>query len=225
MKSRGKSHPAGDAGGFVCIWWLDFGFEFGKPALVLGMLAIVLAALGLLGARAIVQERRDAAAANWPGGAESIYAGPAAPNYGQPMSAAMKLRLARFGIPLHIGPRGVPLLEDRRTGAVREAIELELTFPETAATVRQGLNPDAAAAPGPGGGAVSWLEPDGFQELPEAIPVDRVSWFVVQESRRGRGKGFDSGRGADHGRRPPTLGRRVGPELAAIAQALADKYA
>lgn len=137
-------------------WWLDFGFEVGKPAIVLGLMAIALVTLGLLGARAIVQDRRDDAAAERPGGSESIYDGPRAPNYGQQMSAAMKLRLARFGIPLHIGPRGVPLLEDRITGEVREATELELTFPETAETVSMGLNPDVAAVPGPGGGGVMW---------------------------------------------------------------------
>lgn len=207
-------------------WWLDFGFEVGKPAIVLGLIAIVLVTLGLLGARAIVQDRRDDAVAARPGGSESIYDGPRAPNYGQPMSAAMKLRLARFGIPLHIGPRGVPLLEDRLTGEVREATELELTFPETAESVPTGLNPDVAAVPGPGGGAVMWEEPAGFRELPDAVPVGRVKWFSEQETRvdavvKDLTLAAAHITSVDHRR----WDDRWGAELSAIAQALTDKYA
>lgn len=207
-------------------WWLDFGFEVGKPAIVLGLMAIVLVTLGLLGARAIVQDRRDAAAAERPGGSESIYDGPRAPNYGQQMSAAMKLRLARFGIPLHIGPRGVPLLEDRLTGEVREATELELTFPETAETVAMGLNPDVVAAPGPGGGAVMWEDPGDFRELPEAVPLGRVAWFAGQETRmeaviKDLTLAAAHVTSVDHRR----WDDRWGAELSAIVQALTDKYA
>ena len=189
---REKREPSQAAGGGrtgqqrrrLLPWWLDFGLEFSKPAVVLGLLLIAVLTLGLLGARAVVQDRRADGMAGQPGGGASVYEAAAyAPNYGQELSAAMKLRLARFGIPLHIGPRGVPLLEDRLTGEVREATELELTIPETTETVREGRNPDVAGAPAPGGGKVSWVDPQGFGGLPTARPLSRINWFVEQETR------------------------------------------
>ena len=167
-------------------WWLGFGLEFSKPGLLLGLLAVLLIGLGLLGMRALLSDGHVGVVAG--GDAveqESIYDGPKAPNYGQELSAAMKLRLARFGIPLHMGPRGVPLLEDRLTGEIREASAFELAIPENAEEVRVGMNPDVVSAPGPGGSVVHWDEPMGFEGVLESQVVSRVDWFVQQEERLG----------------------------------------
>lgn len=232
---REKREPAEATGGRragrqrrrLLPWWLDFVLEFSKPAVVLGLLLIAVLTLGLLGARAVVQDRRDDAMDGQPGGGDSVYETEVyAPNYGQELSAAMKLRLARYGIPLHIGPRGVPLLEDRLTGQVREATELELTIPETAETMRESLNPDVAGAPAPGGSKVNWVDPQGFEGFPTPQPLSRINWFVEQETRlddavRDLSLGVAHIVQTDYRRWDDDWGR----DLSAIAEAIAARYA
>lgn len=175
---REPPEPAGPTGRRPrSFWWLaDLRGRLG-PGIVIAFLLVVVLTAGLLVFRYFYLKPDEPAVAAVP----SIFDGEPTANYGRPLSPAVRLRLARYGIPLHMGPNGVPLIRERLTGDVREVTELELQHPESSDPVPSAANADVVTVPGPHGTGVMWWEPRHLQDLPEPRYVDRVRWYQHQE--------------------------------------------
>ena len=204
------------------LWWLrDFRDRMG-PGMIVAFMALVLLVIALLVVRYFVIQPDVVEPPPEP----SIYEDAPVSSFGREISPARRLQLARFGIPLYVGPRGVPLIREPVTGEVREVTEQEMNFPEGETEVRSPDNVDAMTAPGPHGRGVQWWEPRHLQDLPEPRPVDRVRWYQLQE-RQINSMIADLSLAIDYvGATPPrSWDDRWGRELVGIARAIIDKYA
>lgn len=165
-------------------WWLDVGFGSLGPIVVLAVVLIFILSLGFLGLRLFAQHERDEHVAQLPASEEaSLFDAPPASNYGAPLSPAVRLQLARFGIPLHMGPRGIPLIQERVSGDVREVTPVEMSFPDGEVAVPDERNADVLFAPGRMGQGVRWWSPEFVRGVEPPRPVDRVRWQRLQEEQ------------------------------------------
>ena len=204
------------------LWWVHHGIERLGPGLVIAFLGVVVIAVSLVSLRVFYFKPDQAPLAE----AAPLFDGDPSPNYGRPLSPAVRLRLARFGIPLHMGPNGVPLIRERDTGEVREVTVVEMALPETGEAVPSADNPDVLTAPGPHGTTVQWWSPAHLRDLPEFQPVDRVRWYQLHEDRL-NGLVRDLVLALEFVARTPVdhWDDRWGRELVAISVAITDKYA
>ncbi len=205
------------------LWW--FGHTGVKlvPAMVLFLSAVVVLTLGLFAVRHFVFKPHEVAELPT---REPLFAGEPSSNYGRPLSPAARMRVARFGIPLHMGPNGVPLIRDRATGAVRELTPAEQALPENEMVVVSEDNPDILESVSPAGGRVSWWEPRHLQGLPEPVLVDRVRWYERQEDQL-NAAAYDMALAIEFAVRTPSdrWDDRWGGTLVEISDALVDEYA
>ena len=157
---------------------------------------------------------------------EPLFAGEPESNYGRPLSPAVRMRVARFGIPLHMGPNGVPLIRDRKTDEVRELTPAEQAMPENQSIVPSGGNMDVLESVSTSGGRVSWWQPRHLQGLPEPVLVDRVRWYERQEAQLNQAA-YDVALAIEFAVRTPSdrWDDRWGTTLSEISDALVDKYA
>ena len=163
-------------------WWIAHFLDWLSPGAVVVTIAALVIVAGLMGARHMAQVNRDQILAGEPESYAAVsYEGEVSPRWGQGFGPLESERYARFGEPLHFGPSGVPLVEDRRSGDVRELTELELEFPHDRDYLTVPDAPGVVYAPGQTGYGVRWREPLKFREVPESRPVDRVTWFKEQE--------------------------------------------
>lgn len=205
------------------LWWLrDFRDRLG-PGMVIAFLVVVVLTAALVSVR-VFYFKPDRPVV--PEDSPSIFAGEISPRYGEPLSPATRLRLARFGIPLYVGPNGIPLVRDPVTGESREVSEFEMSLPEDRTVVRAGHSPDVLTQPGPSGRPVMWWQPRHLQGLPEPQLVDRIRWYQLQE-RQLNAFVRDLMLGLDYvgATSPSRWDDRWGRGLVAIAEALVDKYA
>lgn len=160
-------------------WWFHDGPGRLGPGLVIAFLGIVVLTVALVSVRVFYLKPDQAP----PDVAVGLFDGDPLPSYGRPLSLAVRLRLARFGIPLHIGPNGVPLIRERQSGEVREVTPEELALPERVAAVPSEHNPDVLTVPGPHGTNVQWWSPSHLRDVPDNQLVDRVRWYQLHEDR------------------------------------------
>ena len=163
-------------------WWLAHFLDWLSPGAVVAMLGILVIAAGLMGARHLVQENRETAYSEQPESYAPVsYEGEVSPQWGQQLGALEELRYRRFGLPLHYGPSGVPLIEVERTGDVRELTEMEMEFPHDVNELSVPGAPGVVYAPGATGHGVRWREPVKYRDVPASRGVDRITWFKEQE--------------------------------------------
>ena len=208
-------------------WWVSVGFDRTSVGLVVLVMCAGVVAVGLVGVRHFFF--KDGAAGDnavLASRAPIDYGSEADPRFGQDIAPLQRLRWQRFGRPLHIGPRGIPLIENEITGDVREMTELEMTFPHGMDYARDPVDRSVVYAPGPTGYAVRWWLPEVYDDLPPARAFDRVGWFVEHETRLEQAVA-DVSLGLTHVANVPpgSWNRRWGEELAAIAGAITDRHA
>ena len=163
-------------------WWLSHFLDWLSPGAVVAALAALVIVGGLMGARHVAQSERDSSLPAQPEGHAAVsYEGEISPRWGQGFGSLEELRYSRFGRPLHYGPKGVPLVEDARSGDVRELTEMEMEFPHDVDYLSAPDAPGVVYAPGATGHGVRWREPLKYRDIPESRAVDRVTWFKEQE--------------------------------------------
>ena len=205
------------------LWWIEHtGIRLG-PAMVLFGVAVVVATLALFSVRHFVLSPDDAVKLPT---REPLFAGEPDSNYGRPLSPAVRMRVARFGIPLHMGPNGVPLIRDRDTGDVRELTPAEQALPENEMVVPSAGNPDVLESVSATGGRVSWWQPRHLQDLPQPVPVDRLRWYQRQEAQLNQAA-YDVALAIEFAVRTPSdrWDDRWAVTMSDITEALVDKYA
>ena len=163
-------------------WWIAAVLDRMSPGLLLVLMLALVVIGGLLGARAALQNREAELARGKPVSSEPVsYDGLVSERWGTKLSPMLEQRYARYGVPLHVGPRGVPLLQNPETGAVRELTELEMDFPHDAESLPVPGVSGVVYAPGGTGHGVRWREPAKLQDLPKLRSVDRMTWFQEQD--------------------------------------------
>ena len=208
-------------------WWVSVGFDRLSTGVVVLVMLVGLVTVSLVGVRYFLVDRGDDVDDAVLASSVSVdYEGEFDSRFGQEIPPLKRLRWERFGRPLHIGPRGIPLIESAVSGEVREMTDMEMSFPHDVDYRRDPNDRSIVLAPGPTGYAVRWWLPETYEELPKARAFDRVGWFVAHESRLEAAVG-DISLGLFHiSRNPPTAwDRRWGEELVAISDAVTDTYA
>ena len=208
-------------------WWISVGVDRLSVGIVVLVMCIGLVAFALVGARYFLRDDVRLADGAVPANELAVdYQRDLHPRFGQDIAPLQRLRWKRFGRPLHVGPRGVPLIQNERTGDVREMTELEMSFPAGAEYRRDPADRAVVYAPGPNGYAVRWWLPEEFEDLPPARALDRVGWFNEHESRLQQALG-DVALGLRHvsGTAPDSWDRRWGEGLVEITDALTERYA
>ena len=208
-------------------WWVSVGFDRVSTGVVVLMLLVGLVTVTLVGVRYFVVDRDgDVDDAVLQSRVSVNYDVEKDSRFGQDIPPLQRLRWERFGRPLHIGPSGIPLIENEVSGDVREMTDMEMSFPHDVDYERDPNDRSIVFVPGPTGYAVRWWLPEVYEELPKARAYDRVGWFVVHESRLESVVG-DISLGLVHiSTVPPTAwDRRWGNELVDISDAITDTYA
>ena len=207
-------------------WWMTLGMNRLSPGMVVVVMLIGLVAVGLVGVRYYFGGSSDQDDLRLVAEDSVPYDGDMDSNFGRQIPPLQRLRWARFGLPLHIGPRGLPLIQNVETGDVREMTDLEMEFPHDVSYERDPVDDSIVFVPGPTGYAVRWWEPDEYSDLPAARAFDRIGWFVYHEDMLNDASrdvyiGLQHVVGSDYS----VWNYRWGKELVAIADALNDEYA
>lgn len=208
-------------------WWVTVTFDRMSVGFLVALMLVGLVTVALVGVRYFfVDDGRDADAMVLEADSSVDYEVEPDPRFGQDIAPLRKLRWQRFGVPLHIGPRGVPLIEVDGGDDVREMTEMEMDFPHDVEYVRHPYHRWVVLAPGHTGYGVRWWLPETYEDLPEAEPLDRVSWFVRHEERL-ESVVADVSLALTHVSGTPVgaWDRRWGEALVAATEALNEEYA